>query len=239
MTANIAERDLGSIAKDIKTRIASVENGLPPGYFLEIGGAYEDMQEAFMIMAGALALAMLLVYMIMASQFESLRHPFVIMFTIPLALIGVLIALLITGKTVSLAVLICVIMLSGIAVNNGIVMVDYTNQLRRKGMEKLEAILQACADNGLDYYPGNAAHGHECFGRIRDESSHGYYCSRRVGCHHAPYPVYYSHNLQSGRARQSQTKQALRRESIVQSILLYYFPVFLCFCFQGAPYSSS
>ena len=144
VTANIAGRDLGSIAKDIKTRIASVEKGLPAGYFIEIGGAYEDMQEAFMIMAGALALAMLLVYMIMASQFESLRHPFVIMFTIPLALIGVLIALLITGKTVSLAVLIGVIMLSGIAVNNGIVMVDYTNQLRRKGMDKIEAILQAC-----------------------------------------------------------------------------------------------
>jgi len=145
VTGNIAGRDLGSIAKDVKTRIASVEKGLPSGYFIEIGGAYEDMQEAFMIMAGALALAMLLVYMIMASQFESLRHPFVIMFTIPLALIGVLIALLVTGKTVSLAALIGVIMLSGIAVNNGIVMVDYTNQLRKKGMEKLEAILQACA----------------------------------------------------------------------------------------------
>jgi HAE1 family hydrophobic/amphiphilic exporter-1 len=145
VTANIAGRDLGSVVRDIKQRIASVERGLPLGYFIEFGGQYEDMIQAFLIMAGAFALATLLVYMIMASQFESFKHPFVIMFTIPLALIGVVLALLFTGKSVNLPVLIGFIMLGGIAVNNGIVMVDYINQLKRKGVEKKEAILQACS----------------------------------------------------------------------------------------------
>lgn len=142
VSANIAGRDLGSVVRDIKKRIVGIENGLPSGYFIEFGGQYEDMQDAFVIMAGAFLLATLLVYMIMASQFESFKHPLVIMFTIPLALIGVVIALLITGRPVSLPILIGFIMLGGIAVNNGIVMVDYINQLKRKGIEKREAILQ-------------------------------------------------------------------------------------------------
>jgi len=145
VSANIIGRDLGSIVRDIKERIDDIERGLPPGYFTEFGGQYEQMQEAFIIMAGAFALATLLVYMIMASQFESFRHPFVIMFTIPLAIIGVILALLLTGRPVSLPVLIGFIMLGGIAVNNGIVLVDYINQLKRKGVEKKEAILQACS----------------------------------------------------------------------------------------------
>jgi len=98
-----------------------------------------------MIMAGAFLLAILLVYMIMASQFESFLHPFVIMFTVPLSLIGVILALLIAGKPVNLPVLIGFVMLAGIAVNNGIVMVDYINQLKRRGVEAREAILQGCA----------------------------------------------------------------------------------------------
>jgi HAE1 family hydrophobic/amphiphilic exporter-1 len=145
VTANIAGRDLGSVVRDIKKRITSIERGLPSGYFIEFGGQYEQMQEAFLIMAGAFALATLLVYMIMASQFESFKHPFVIMFTIPLGLIGVILALLVTGRPVSLPVLIGFIILGGIAVNNGIVMVDYINQLKRRGVEKKEAVLQACS----------------------------------------------------------------------------------------------
>ncbi|MBS3818166.1 efflux RND transporter permease subunit [bacterium] len=143
VSANIVGRDLGSVVSDIKARISGMESNMPPGYFLEFGGEYEDMQEAFLIMAGAFALATLLVYMIMASQFESFVHPFVIMFTIPMALIGVVFSLLITGRPVNLPVLIGFVMLGGIAVNNGIVMVDYINQLKRKGIQKLEAILEA------------------------------------------------------------------------------------------------
>lgn len=143
--ANIVGRDLGSVVTDIKTRIAVIERGLPSGYFLEFGGQYEDMQEAFIVMAGAFLLAILLVYMIMASQFESFKHPLVIMFTIPLALIGVVLALLIAGKPIGLPVLIGFVMLGGIAVNNGIVMVDYINQIIRRGVDRKEAILQASA----------------------------------------------------------------------------------------------
>jgi len=145
VTANIAGRDLGSVIRDVKKRLSPIERSLPAGYFVEFGGEYEQMQEAFLIIAGAFALAVLLVYMIMASQFESFVHPFVIMFTIPLAIIGVILALLITGKTINLPVLVGFVMLGGIAVNNGIVMVDYINQLKRRGIEKIEAILQGCA----------------------------------------------------------------------------------------------
>ena len=103
------------------------------------------MKEAIKIMLGAFALAILLVYMIMASQFESFKHPFIIMFTIPLGFIGVVLALLISGKPIGLPVMIGFVMLAGISVNNGIVMVDYINQLKRRGVEKKEAILQACS----------------------------------------------------------------------------------------------
>ncbi|MFC2160252.1 efflux RND transporter permease subunit [Acidobacteriota bacterium] len=143
--ANIVERDLGSVASDIRKRLAPIEKTLLPGYFIEFGGQYEEMTEAVKIMLGAFALAILLVYMIMASQFESFKHPFIIMFTIPLGFIGVVLALLISGKPIGLPVMIGFVMLAGISVNNGIVMVDYINQLKRRGIEKKEAIIQACS----------------------------------------------------------------------------------------------
>jgi HAE1 family hydrophobic/amphiphilic exporter-1 len=142
VTANIAGRDLGGVVRDIKARLAGFEKALPPGYFLEYGGAYQDMQDAFLILAAAFALALLLVYMVMASQFEHFVHPFVIMFTVPLGLIGVIVGLFVTGRTLSIAVLIGVILLLGIAVNNGIVMIDYINQLIKRGVDKREAVLQ-------------------------------------------------------------------------------------------------
>jgi len=141
VTANIAGRDLGGVVRDIRQRLGAMEKQLPPGYFLEFGGSYEQMTEAFRILALAFALASLLVYMVMASQFESFRHPFVIMFTIPLGVIGVILGLLVAGKAISLPALIGFILLAGIAVNNGIVMVDYINQLRRSGVETREAII--------------------------------------------------------------------------------------------------
>jgi HAE1 family hydrophobic/amphiphilic exporter-1 len=145
VTANIAGRDLGSVVRDIKARLAGFEKTLPPGYFLEYGGAYQDMQDAFLILAAAFALALLLVYMVMASQFEHFVHPFVIMFTVPLGIIGVIVGLFVTGRTLSIAVLIGVILLLGIAVNNGIVMIDYINQLIKRGVDKREAILQGAS----------------------------------------------------------------------------------------------
>jgi HAE1 family hydrophobic/amphiphilic exporter-1 len=141
VTANIAGRDLGSVVRDIQQRLGAIEKSLPPGYFLEFGGSYEQMTDAFRILAAAFALASLLVYMVMASQFESFRHPFVIMFAIPLGVIGVILGLLVAGKAISLPALIGFILLAGIAVNNGIVMIDYINQLRRSGIETREAIV--------------------------------------------------------------------------------------------------
>jgi HAE1 family hydrophobic/amphiphilic exporter-1 len=143
VTANVFGRDIGSVTKEIKSRLASLERSLPPGYFIEYGGQYEQMQDAFKTLALAFVLAVILVYMVMASQFESFLHPFVIMFTIPLGLIGVVFGLLIAGKTINLPVWIGFILLAGIAVNNGIVMIDYINQLWRRGiMEKREAIIE-------------------------------------------------------------------------------------------------
>ena len=141
ITANIVGRDLGSVVKDVKSRLTGFEKSLPPGYFLEYGGSYEQMQEAFLILAGAFALAALLVYMVMASQFEHFVHPFIIMFTVPLGVIGVIVGLLVTGRALNLPVLVGVILLMGIAVNNGIVMIDYINQLIKRGLDRREAIL--------------------------------------------------------------------------------------------------
>jgi len=143
--ANIADRDLGSIIQDINKRLKVVEDNLPAGYFIEYGGQYKEMRETFVIMSGAFILATLLVYMILAALFESFLYPFIIMFTIPLAFIGVVLALLISGNPINLPVLIGFVILGGIAVNNGIVMVDYINQLKKRGVEKKDAILQACA----------------------------------------------------------------------------------------------
>jgi HAE1 family hydrophobic/amphiphilic exporter-1 len=142
VTANIAGRDLGSVVRDIKARLGPIQKQLPPGYFLEFGGSYDQMIEAFRTLALAFALASLLVYMVMASQFESFRHPFIIMFTIPLALVGVVFGLFVAGRAVNLPVMIGFILLGGIAVNNGIVMIDYINQLRRGGLDGREAIVQ-------------------------------------------------------------------------------------------------
>jgi hydrophobic/amphiphilic exporter-1 (mainly G- bacteria), HAE1 family len=142
VTANVIGRDLGGVVKDIKARLADLERGLPAGYFLEYGGAYQQMNEAFLVLAGVFGLAVLLIYMVMASQFESFKHPFVIMFTIPLSLIGVIVLLLLTKTTVNLMVGVGVILLAGIAVANGIVMIDYINQLIRRGTARTEAVIQ-------------------------------------------------------------------------------------------------
>ena len=143
VTASILDRDLGSVMEEIIEILKPIQATLPDGYFVEYGGQYEQMIDTFITLGQALALAILLVFMVMASQFESLIHPFVIMITIPLALIGVVIGFLISGITISLTSFIGFIMLTGIVVNNGIVLVDYINQLRRKGIEATAAIIEA------------------------------------------------------------------------------------------------
>jgi HAE1 family hydrophobic/amphiphilic exporter-1 len=141
VTANLSGRDLGSVTTDIQKQIDQLQ--LPPDFLVRFGGQQREMATSFDSMKLAIALAIFLVYLVMASQFESLLHPFVIMFTIPFGLIGVILTLLVTRTVISVVVLIGVIMLAGIVVNNAIVLIDYINQLRKEGLSKMEAIKQA------------------------------------------------------------------------------------------------
>ncbi|MGM0602669.1 MAG: efflux RND transporter permease subunit [Bacillota bacterium] len=141
ITADIHNVDLGTVMTEIQNRLDKID--LPSGYRFSYEGEFEDMQESFSSLGMAFALAVVLIYMVMASQFESLIHPFTIMFTIPLAVIGVIFGMYITDSIVSVSSLLGLITLAGIVVNNAIVMVDYINQLRRSGTEKLEAIIEA------------------------------------------------------------------------------------------------
>ena len=134
--------------KDLGTSVARVEKILqnykwPKGFSYHIGGAAEDFKTSFKYLGIALMIAILLVYMVMASQFESLRQPFIILFTIPLAGIGVVWMFVLTQTTMNISALVGVIMLIGIVVNNGIVMVDAANQLREAGKDRLTAIAEA------------------------------------------------------------------------------------------------
>ncbi len=133
--------DLSAAIDEIDRIIA--ETPIPSDYQVIIGGTAEDQQEAFFYLGLAFIAAILLVYMIMASQFESLVDPFVIMFTVPLSVIGVFFFLFITGTTLSVMALVGLVMLVGIAVNNGIVLVDFMNQLRQKGFTLEDAVVQA------------------------------------------------------------------------------------------------
>ncbi len=139
----------GLSGTDLSTAVAEIEKiiadtPIPSEYQVIIGGSAEDQQEAFFYLGLAFIAAILLVYMIMASQFESLVDPLIIMFTVPLSIIGVFIFLAITGTSFSVMALVGIVMLVGIAVNNGIVLVDYINQQRRAGMELFEAVEFSC-----------------------------------------------------------------------------------------------
>ncbi len=142
VSANISGRDMGSIMEDIKERLKGID--LPQDFNISFGGEYEEQQKAFRELLFSFVLAIMLVYMVMASLYESLRHPFVVMFSIPLATIGVVLMLLLTGTTFNVQTYIGCIMLAGIVVNNAILLVDYTNLLRRRDMMPLrEAIEEA------------------------------------------------------------------------------------------------
>jgi len=118
--------------------------GVPLGNTqLFYGGQSEMMAESFGYMFGALILAILLVYMLMAALFESLFNPFIIMFSLPMALIGAILALVMTGETLSIVSMIGFIMLMGLVTKNAILLVDYTNTLRARGLDRTEAVLQA------------------------------------------------------------------------------------------------
>ena len=132
-------RDLGSVTAETPSSLGS----LFPFHDHSLGGQQRAIEDSFSSLYLAIGLAIFLVYFVMASKFESLMHPFIILFTIPLGLIGVIWALLLTESAVSVIVLIGVVMLAGIVVKNAIVLVDYINRLREEGVAREEAIVEA------------------------------------------------------------------------------------------------
>jgi HAE1 family hydrophobic/amphiphilic exporter-1 len=141
VSANLEGRSLAGAVDAVRAALA--QDAPPEGITMELGGQSEEMQVSFQSLRFALALAIFLVYLVMAATFESLLHPFIVMFTIPLALVGVVAALLLTGTTVTVIVLIGAVMLVGIVVNNAIVLIDTINRYRRGGLEKNEAVIRA------------------------------------------------------------------------------------------------
>lgn len=141
ITANLKGRTLGSVIEAIEAVIQEVP--LPSGFSSELGGQNREMKVSFDSLRFAIGLAIFLVYLVMASTFESFLHPLIVLFTIPLSLVGVVLGLLATGTAISVIVLIGSILLVGIVVNNAIVLIDTINRLRRAGIEKEEAVLRA------------------------------------------------------------------------------------------------
>lgn len=142
VTAQLADGyNIGLVSDAVEKALEDYE--LPDGYTIEMTGENETITDAMQQLYLMLILALIFMYLIMVAQFQSLLSPFIIMFTIPLAFTGGFFGLLISGSEVSVIALIGFVMLSGIIVNNGIVLVDYINQLRAQGMEKKEAIMTA------------------------------------------------------------------------------------------------
>lgn len=141
ITANLQYGDLGGAAEELQAIFGDLS--LPGDMRVQISGQSEEMNVSFQSLRFALLLAVFLVYLVMASQFESFLHPFIIIFTIPLAIIGAVFALWLTGSKISVVVFIGAILLAGIVVNNAIVLIDRINQIRARGVDKLRAIMEA------------------------------------------------------------------------------------------------
>src|SRR5881628_2691938 len=141
ITANPVGRDLGSIGEELEARFAEIH--LPPGFSIRLAGQVQQQRETFAGLIFASVLALVLVYMVMAAQFKSLIDPFIIMFAIPMGFPGVIWMLFLTDTTLSTTSFMGVIMMLGIVVSNGVLLVDYTNVLRRRGRPLREAVVLA------------------------------------------------------------------------------------------------
>ena len=139
VTANPADRDLGSISEELERHFDDLK--MPPGFELRLAGQTKQQRETFQSLRFSMAIALMLVYMVLASQFRSLLDPLIIMFSVPLGLTGVLWALFLTRTTLSTTSFMGVIMMVGIVVSNGVLLVDYTNVLRRRGLELHDAVI--------------------------------------------------------------------------------------------------
>ena len=135
------ERALNRVMADIQEEVSGL-GSVPPGIELSYSGSYQQMQESFRSLLFVLILAVALVYMVLASQFENLLHPLIIMFSVPFCIIGLVAALVVTGTTFSMMSFIGAILLVGIVVNNAIVLIDYMNRLQERGLSVREAIIR-------------------------------------------------------------------------------------------------
>ena len=145
VSANLRGIDLGGAVREVQQMVSEANargDGLGAGIGMHIGGQGEELAESMRSLLFAFGLAIFLVYLVMASQFESLLHPFVILFTIPLALVGAALALLLTRSPVSVVVFIGLILLVGLVVKNAIILIDKVNQLREAGVAKREALVE-------------------------------------------------------------------------------------------------
>jgi multidrug efflux pump subunit AcrB len=141
VAANVVGRDLGSVSDELEAKFR--QTPLPAGFTLRLGGQTEQQREAFGSLYFTSALAIVLVYMVLASQFKSLKDPFTIMFSVPMGLIGVFWALYLTDTTLSTTSFMGIIMMVGIVVSNGVLLVEYINELRRHGLPVREAVPRA------------------------------------------------------------------------------------------------
>ncbi|CEN87559.1 efflux RND transporter permease subunit [Paraclostridium sordellii] len=142
VTASIdSEHNIGLVSKDVEDKLKDYK--LPDGYTIDMGGELESMNSAFGDLIKMISLAILFIYLIMVAQFQSLLSPFIVLFTIPLAFTGGFLGLLVTGFELSMISMLGFLMLAGIVVNNGIVFIDYVNQLRLSGLDKKSALILA------------------------------------------------------------------------------------------------
>jgi HAE1 family hydrophobic/amphiphilic exporter-1 len=139
--AGVAGQKLADVSADVSKMLGGMK--FESGYRVKLAGESEEMKKSFASLQFALILSIVMVYMIMAAQFESITQPLIILFTVPLSLIGVLVALFVTNTSISVVALLGVIMLGGIVVNNGIVLIDYTNILMQKGKPMYDAVIEA------------------------------------------------------------------------------------------------
>jgi HAE1 family hydrophobic/amphiphilic exporter-1 len=142
VSANVTGRDLRSASQDVRAALAELRGELV-NTVITLGGQNEEFDRSYNSLLFAFGLAVFLVYLVMASQFESLVHPFVILFAVPFGMVGVVLSLWITQTEVSVMAFLGISILAGIVVNNAIVLIDYANQLRREGLSKRDALLQA------------------------------------------------------------------------------------------------
>ncbi|MBN2408180.1 MAG: efflux RND transporter permease subunit, partial [Candidatus Aminicenantes bacterium] len=140
VSAEVAGRDLGSAIAEVQQGLKTVP--VPRDFAIGFTGDYEEQQKAFRELLISILLAIFLVYMVMAMLYESLRDPLIVMFSVPLAIIGVVLILLLTGTTFNVETYIGCIMLAGIVVNNAILLVDYTNLLRRRDKMEMRAAIE-------------------------------------------------------------------------------------------------